>query len=757
VKQKYDVSGMTCSACQLAVEKSVHKLEAVNDVSVNLISNTMSVEFDDSKVSEKDIIKAVESAGYGASIKGDSKSAGKTSEREDPYELELSKMRKRLLYSLIFMVPLMYIAMGSMMGLPQPSFLVGDENVLIMALTQMILTIPVMIINSHFYKTGFKALLNRTPNMDSLIAVGSSAAFVYGVMVMYKMAYGFGHGDVASVAHYGHDLYFESTAMILVLITLGKYFEARAKKRTSSAINSLMDLTPQFATVERDNEQIDIPVEEILIGDIILVKPGSNIPVDGKIVSGQTTIDESALTGESIPVEKKDGDNVMAATTNKTGFIKFEATHVGEDTTIAKIIELVEDANTTKAPIAKLADKISGVFVPVVIIIAIVTFIVWMFTSGDISLATSMAISVLVISCPCALGLATPVAIMVGTGKGAKLGILFKSAEALENLHNTDVVLLDKTGTITSGEFNVREVISKKYSEEEFLKIAASMERGSEHPLAKSIVKYAQDKGIELEEAKNFTALAGLGVIAEVNGKSYLTGNLKLMTDEDFDTSEYEEYIDEFSAKAYTSIYFADEESVIGIISLSDTLKENSQEAIEELKSLGIKVAMVTGDNKKTADTLGRQLGLDEIYSEVLPAQKEQIVREHIEKGQKVCFVGDGINDAPSLARADIGVAIGAGTDIAIESADVVLIKSSLLDLINAIKLSNATIKNIKQNLFWAFFYNTIGIPVAAGVFYTSFGLKLNPMIGALAMSLSSLFVVSNALRLNFFKGISAK
>ncbi|RVU54633.1 copper-translocating P-type ATPase [Anaerosphaera multitolerans] len=757
MKQKYDVSGMTCSACQLAVEKSVNKLESVSDVSVNLISNTMSVEFDDSKISNNDIIKAVEAAGYGAAIKGESQSAGKAMDREDPYEIELAKMKYRLVYSLIFMIPLFYIAMGSMMGLPQPAILTGTENVLIMALTQILLTIPVMIINSQFYRIGFKALMNRMPNMDSLIALGSSAAFIYGIMVMYKMAYGFGHGNIEEVAHFGHDLYFESTAMILVLITLGKYFEARAKKRTSSAINSLMDLTPKFATVERDGVQVEIPIEEIVIGDVILVKPGSNIPVDGKIISGQTTIDESALTGESIPVEKSEGASVMAATTNKTGFIKFEATHVGEDTTIAKIIELVEDANTTKAPIAKLADKISGVFVPTVIVIAIITFITWMVKSGNLDTSISMAISVLVISCPCALGLATPVAIMVGTGKGAKLGILFKSAESLENLHNSEVVLLDKTGTITTGEFNVREVVSNKLSKDEFLKIAASMEKNSEHPLAKSIVRYAEEQGLEIEEAKNFKALAGLGVIAEVKGKNYLTGNLKLMMEEEFDTSEYDNYIEEFSAKAYTTIYFADEDSVIGIISLSDTLKDSSKEAVEELKSMGIKVAMVTGDNKKTAETLGEQLGLDEVYSEVLPAQKEQIVREHIEKGQRVCFVGDGINDAPSLARADIGVAIGAGTDIAIESADVVLIKSSLLDLINAIKLSKATIRNIKQNLFWAFFYNTIGIPIAAGLFFNSFGLKLNPMLAAFAMSLSSLFVVTNALRLNFFKGISAK
>ena len=752
MKQKFDVSGMTCSACQAAVEKGVKKLDGIDKADVNLLSNSLVVEYDDEKISDKDILNAVSDSGYSAIIHGENKDTKSSNlEKIDVYEEKLKEKKNQLKYSLLFLIPLMYVAMGPMMGLPQPSFLVGIENLLNLGLVQMLLTIPVLIINSHFFKNGFKTLFRLAPNMDSLIAIGSGAAFVYGVFAIFRISTGMGHGDMALVHKYAHDFYFESAAMILTLITLGKSLEARAKRKTSDAINSLMDLTPQRATIEVNGVQKEIDVSDIKIGDIIIVKPGSNIPVDGVIVEGNTSIDESALTGESVPVEKTIDDKVLAATTNKAGFFKFRATLIGEDTTIAKIIELVEDANTTKAPIAKMADKISGVFVPVVIAISIVTAVYWGI-KVDFEMAISMAIAVLVISCPCALGLATPVAIMVGTGKGAKLGILFKSAESLENLHNTDVILLDKTGTITKGIPSVVEIKLNEIEEREFISIAASLEKNSEHPLARAIVRYADEKNIKYTDAQNFTTLTGMGVFGNVNGKTYITGNLKLMEEEEIDTDKFINTADEFANNGLTSIYFADDEKIIGVIGLQDTIKETSKDAITKLKKLGKTVSMVTGDNEKTANAIGKTLGLDKIYAEVMPENKEEIVRKYQEQGKKVAFVGDGINDAPALARSEIGIAIGAGTDIAIESADIVLIKSELYDLVNAIKLSDATIRNIKQNLFWAFFYNTLGIPIAAGIFYTSFGLKLNPMIGALAMSFSSVFVVTNALRLNTFK-----
>ncbi|MGO1580393.1 MAG: heavy metal translocating P-type ATPase [Peptoniphilaceae bacterium] len=751
MKEKYNISGMTCSACQASVEKSVNKLP-VNEVSVNLLSNTMMVEYDQDKISSDKIIEAVENAGYGAALKGDSKNKTKSKVEENPFEKDARDMKKRLLTSAIFMIILFYIAMGPMIGLPQFSFFKGEKNLLPMAITQMLLTIPIMFINNKFYVSGFKSLKNKSPNMDSLVAIGSMAAFIYGVYAIYKVSYALGVNDMGVVHNFSHDLYFESTGMILVLITLGKYFETRAKKKTSNAISSLMDLTPKIARVEKDGKEVEVPLEEIEKGDLIIIRPGESIPVDGIVESGSTSIDESALTGESIPVEKNTGDKVMAATLNKTGFIKFKATSDSSNSTIAKIIELVEDANTTKAPIAQIADKVSAVFVPVVIIIAIITFTAWFYLSKNLEVSLTMAISVLVISCPCALGLATPVAIMVGTGKAAKNGILFKSAEALENLHNTNVVMFDKTGTITSGKFSVTDIISKDLDEKEFIKIAASIEKNSEHPLAKAIVNYAEENSIGYFDSSNFTSLSGMGVIAEVQGKNYLTGNLKLMKEEDFDSSAYDKYVEDFSKEGKTPIYFANEDKIIGLIALADTIKDNSRESIEKLKNMGIDVSIVTGDNKVTAKALGKKLKLDKIYAEVLPADKEKIVRDALEDKKKVVFVGDGINDAPSLARADIGVAIGAGTDIAIESADIVLIRSDLKDLLYAIEISKKTIKNIKQNLFWAFFYNVIGIPIAAGLFYNSYGLKLNPMIAAFAMSMSSLFVVTNALRLNYFK-----
>jgi Cu+-exporting ATPase len=743
---------MTCAACQNAIEKSVSKLD-VNEVNVNLLTNSMRVDYDEGKVSTEEILNAVKEAGYSASPADQEKETGSKSSMEDIYDEDLKDKKRRLKLSLIFMIPLFYIAMGPMLSLPQPKFLLGKENVLILALTQMFLTIPIMIINKEFFVSGYRSLFKRMPNMDSLIAIGSSAAFVYGVYVIYKLAYGLSHNDMAVLEHFAHDLYFESAGMILVLITLGKYFEAKAKRKTSGAVSALMDLTPQTVSIEVDNEERQVNIDDVKIGDIILIRPGENIPVDGEIVDGRTDIDESALTGESIPVEKKKGDTVISATTNKTGFIKYKATSNLKNSTISKIIELVEDANATKAPIAKLADKISAVFVPTVISIALVTFIVWMYVNKDVEFALAMAISVLVISCPCALGLATPVSIMVATGVAAKHGVLFKSAEALESLHETESVLLDKTGTITSGEFSVTDVITnEKISEEELLKIAASIEIKSEHPLAKSIVKYAKENKIEIKEPEFFTTLSGLGVIAKIDGKSYLTGNKKLLDNEEIEMFDFEEKAKQLSKDAKTPIYFADENGVLGIIALADTVKDDALSSIEELHDMGKKVVMVTGDNKNTANTLAKKLKIDNVFAEVLPQDKEKIVSNEMAEDKKVSFVGDGINDAPSLARANVGIAIGAGTDIAIESADAVLMKSNMKNLIDAIKISEATIKNIKQNLFWAFFYNAIGIPIAAGIFYSSFGLKLNPMIAALAMSFSSIFVVTNSLRLNRIK-----
>ena len=742
---------MTCSACQIAVEKSVKKLD-VNDVNVNLLTNSMKVDYDKDKLSEKEIIAAVKDAGYSASL-ADETNESKEKSIEEIYDEDLEDKGKRLKSSSIFMIILFYIAMGPMLGLPEIGFLAGKENLLILALTQMFLTIPIMIINREFFVNGFKSLFKFMPNMDSLIAIGSSAAFVYGVYVIYKLAYGLSHNDLSVLEDFAHDLYFESAGMILVLITLGKYFEAKAKRRTNGAISALMDLTPQTANIEVDGEEKEISIDHVKIGDIILIRPGENIPVDGEIIDGSSDVDESALTGESIPVEKKVGDKLISATTNKTGFIKYRAELDLKNSTISKIIELVEDANSSKAPIAKLADKISSVFVPIVITISIITFIVWMFIRRDLELSLAMAISVLVISCPCALGLATPVSIMVGTGLAAKHGILFKSAESLENLHQAESVLLDKTGTITSGEFSVTDIITDGViSEKKLLEIAASLEIKSEHPLAKSIVKYAKENEIEIREPEFFTSLSGLGLIGKIDGKSYLTGNKKLLDNEDIEMKNFEEKAKLLSKDAKTPIYFADEDGVFGIIALADTVKEDAKASIEKLHSMGKEVIMVTGDNKNTAESLAKKLNIDKVYAEVLPEGKEEIVSEKIKEGKKVAFVGDGINDAPSLARADVGIAIGAGTDIAIESADAVLMKSNMSDLVDAFKLSEKTIKNIKENLFWAFFYNVIGIPIAAGLFYSSFDLKLNPMIAAFAMSFSSIFVVSNALRLNRVK-----
>lgn len=753
MNQKFSVTGMTCSACSANVEKSVKKLDGVQSINVNLLTNSMTVDYDDITLDSSTIISAVEKAGYGAKLYARGAENTKEKEKENPVETEQKEMKHRILISFGFLIPLMYVSMGHMMHLPMPEWIMGAENAITYAFLQLLLTVPILYVNRKYYQIGFKTLVHGSPNMDSLIAIGSGAAVLYGIFAIFRIGYGLGHGDMDMVMKYMHDLYFESGATILTLITLGKYLEARSKGKTSEAITKLLDLAPKTASVLREDKEVEIPVEEVVLNDIILVRPGQSIPVDGVIIEGSSAVDQSALTGESIPVEKQIGDQVIAATINKTGFFKFKAEKVGDDTTLAQIIQLVEDASSSKAPIAKLADKISGIFVPVVIIIAIFATIVWLLLGYPFEFALSIGIAILVISCPCALGLATPVAIMVGTGKGASNGILIKSAEALETLHTIQTVVLDKTGTITEGKPKVTDIITMHgISEEDLIGIAASMEKQSEHPLAEAIVEKAMETGIVLRQVDNFNAIAGKGIVSVMDGKEYKAGNLALMNHFGISIGQYEKEADSFAEEGKTPLFFAVDNSLIGIIAVADVVKPTSQEAILQLKAMEIDVVMLTGDNKKTAEAIRKQLNMDRVVAEVLPQDKEREVRNIQESGRRVAMIGDGINDAPALARADVGIAIGAGTDVAIESADIVLMKSDLLDAVTAIQLSKATIKNIKENLFWAFFYNTLGIPIAAGVFYLSFGFKLNPMFGAAAMSLSSVFVVSNALRLRFFK-----
>lgn len=755
MKQKFDVTGMTCSACSAHVEKSVSKLEGVQCVNVNLLQNSMVVEYDDNALGTTDIIHAVESGGYGASVQGGNKT------QEAPKNVaaeEMHHMKRRLIASFCFLIPLFYISMGHMMGAPLPAILLGDENVMIFALTQLFLTIPVLIINKKYYVVGFKALWNRAPNMDSLIALGSAASVVYSVFAIYSMAYAMGHGDLMTAHHYGMELYFESAAMILTLITVGKYMETRSKGKTSEAISKLMDLAPKTATVLRDGVEQEIPVEEVVTGDTIIVKPGQRIPVDGKIIEGFSAVDESAITGESIPVEKQVGDTVIGATVNKSGYFRMTATRVGKDTTLSQIIALVEEAGASKAPIAKLADKVSGVFVPVVITIAVLAAVIW-FVAGNqpFSFALSIGIAVLVISCPCALGLATPTAIMVGTGKGAEYGILVKSAESLEIAHQVQTVVLDKTGTLTEGKPVVTDVVlAKGILRNRLLKQAAAVEALSEHPLAEAIVAYAKKKEVLFEKAENLTATAGQGVEADVAGKHILAGNLKMMQERGIQLGEWEAKAVELAEAGKTPLFFAENETFLGIVALADTLKPTSKAAVDAFHQMGIEVVMLTGDNKRTAEAIAKELDI-QVIAEVLPQDKEREVRRLQEQGKKVAMIGDGINDAPALMRADVGVAIGAGTDVAMESADIILMKSDLMDAVTAIELSHATIRNIKENLFWAFFYNACGIPLAAGVFYPLLEWKLNPMFAAAAMSFSSVFVVGNALRLRLFRPKYAK
>ncbi len=739
--EKFNVTGMTCSACSAHVEKSVKKLNGVKSVNVNLLQNNMHVDFDETAVSVDDIINAVVSGGYGASV------AGKKQEKTDnKIDNEISNMKFRLIVSLVCLVPLMYISMGHMWGWPFLSVFHGAENGITFALTQMLLTLPIMYVNRKYYITGFKTLFHGAPNMDSLIAIGSGAAFVYGIIAIYCIGYGLGHGDREFAHSYMMNLYFESAAMILALITLGKFLESRAKGKTSQAIEKLIDLSPKTAVVIRDGKEVTVGVDDVQIGEIVVVKAGQSVPLDGVIVEGNGAIDESAITGESIAVEKNVGDKVIGATINKSGYFKFKVEKVGEDTALSQIIHLVEEASASKAPIAILADKVSGIFVPVVISIAVITIIVWLLLSKGVSFALSMGISVLVISCPCALGLATPTAIMVGTGKGAQYGILTKSAESLETAHQVDTVVLDKTGTITEGKPSVTDIAPVGISDKELLQIAASIEYLSEHPLAKAIVEKAD--GLEFSDVADFEQIVGQGVKGNVDGKKVLAGNYKMMRENNIEVSEDEI----FANDGKTSLYFAVDNKFVGIIAVADTIKETSRQAIEDMRNMGLDVIMLTGDNAVTANAIKNKLPLSSAVAEVLPSDKEEEVRKLQQSGHKVAMVGDGINDAPALTRADVGIAIGAGTDIAIESADIVLMKSDLQDVVTSIELSHSVIKNIKENLFWAFFYNALGIPIAAGVLYGIAGLKLNPMIAALAMSFSSVFVVSNALRLRFFK-----
>lgn len=765
MKEKFDVTGMTCSACSSRVEKCVSKLEGVEEVTVNLLTNSMQVKYDENVLEEQGIIDAVVHAGYGASparessgFAGGSKgtAVGQAQRQQgengkNPVQEHLEYMKKRTFWSFVFLIPLMYVSMGHMIGAPLPGFLHGTVNAVAFAMTQFLLCLPVLYINRGYFTKGFSTLLHGAPNMDTLIAVGSAASLVYGIFAIYRMGYGLGVQDMELVERYLHDLYFESAVMILALINIGKYLEARSKGKTSQAIEKLMDMAPKTAFVERDGMVLEIPAEEILPGDVLQVKPGSSVPADGVILEGSTSVDQAAITGESIPVQKNPGDSVIAATMNKAGFFRMKATKVGKDTTFAQIIRLVEDASASKAPIAKMADKIAGVFVPVVMAIALITGIAWVIAGAEFEFALSCAISVLVISCPCALGLATPVAIMVGTGKGAENGILIKSGEALEVTHNIQSVVLDKTGTITQGTPEVTDIQAFGMEKQELLKIAGALEKKSEHPLAEAVLKKAEEEGILLPEVQEFQAVPGKGIQGKIQGIQYYAGNLKFMEERQIDTSKVEKQVERLAEEGKTPLIFATEEQVLGILAAADLVKPTSAQAIRELKKLGIQVIMLTGDNERTAKAIQKQLDLDTVIAEVLPQDKEREVAKLQAEGKTVAMVGDGVNDAPALARADVGIAIGAGTDVAIESADIVLMKNDLLDVVTAVDLSKAVIRNIKENLFWAFFYNACGIPLAAGLLYPVFGLKLSPMFGAAAMSLSSLFVVSNALRLRFF------
>lgn len=782
-KQKFSVTGMTCSACSSHVEKSVRKLSGMEQVTVNLLTNSMQVVYDDTFCKEDTIIEAVEKAGYGASLAGNDEKSQKNGNDQDlsrpghgttgqdtagrealKGKAANKEMKSRLIISIVFMVLLMGVSMHHMffmwLHLPVPEFLTrlfhGNENALTFAFTQLLLTLPILYVNRKYYQTGFKTLFHLSPNMDSLIAIGSGAALVYGVFAIYRIGYGLGHGDQALVSRYASDLYFESAGMILALITVGKYMETRSKGKTSEAIQKLMDLSPKTAILlSEDGEEREVPTWQLAKDDLFIVKPGSLVPADGIVVEGTSSINEAAITGESIPVEKQPGDSVVSATMNKAGRLVCRAVKVGEDTTLSQIIRLVEEASSSKAPIAKLADQIAGIFVPAVMGIALVTFLVWLLAGGGFEAAMSSAIAVLVISCPCALGLATPVAIMVGTGVGAKNGILIKSGDALQTAQNIDTVVLDKTGTITEGKPRVTDVLTydRELTPSRVLSYAAAIEKPSEHPLADAVVNEAAAKGVPIPGVREFQAVFGKGVMGSCEGKRCLAGNAAFLKENGIAlTPEQEKAMEKLSGEGKTPLLFAAGKALSGIIAVADTVKDSSVTAIRELRDMNIQVVMLTGDNKRTAAAVQKKLGINRVAAEVLPKDKEKEIRRLRQEGRKVAMIGDGINDAPALAAADVGIAIGAGTDVAIDSADIILLKSRLTDAVTAIRLSRAVIRNIKENLFWAFFYNSIGIPLAAGVLYPAFGIRLNPMFGAAAMSLSSLFVVGNALRLRGFK-----
>ena len=753
--KQYTVTGMSCAACSARVEKAVGKVAGVSACSVSLLTNSMGVE---GTASDAEIIAAVEAAGYGASVKGEPQqaSAGASADEDALRDRETPVLKRRLVWSLGFLIVLMYFSMGCMMwGWPAPAFL--SENHVAMGLTQLLLTVIIMVINQKFFISGFKSLWHRAPNMDTLVALGSSASFLYSTYALFAMTEAQRMGDMNHVMHYMHEFYFESAAMILTLITVGKMLEARSKGKTTDALKSLMKLAPKTAVILSDGVEKTVPIEQVKQGDVFVVRPGENIPVDGVILEGDTAVNESALTGESIPVDKAPGDAVSAATVNQSGFIRCQATRVGQDTTLSQIIKMVSDAAATKAPIAKVADKVSGVFVPVVITIAVVTTVIWLLIGESFGNALARGISVLVISCPCALGLATPVAIMVGNGMGAKHGILFKTAVSLEETGKTEIVALDKTGTITNGQPKVTDILpADGESEKTLISLAYALETKSEHPLARAIVERAEEVKIDAREVTDFRALPGNGLSAMLDGEQLQGGNLTFISGQAEIPQRMRDQAERLAGEGKTPLFFSRAGRLVGIIAVADTIKEDSPQAVRELQNMGIRVVMLTGDNQRTAEAVGRQAGVDQVIAGVLPEGKENVIRDLKREG-KVAMVGDGINDAPALTRADMGIAIGAGTDIAIDAADVVLMNSKLSDVPAAIRLSRATLRNIHENLFWAFIYNVIGIPLAAGVFISLLGWKLNPMFGAAAMSLSSFCVVSNALRLNLFDIHNAK
>lgn len=807
MKETFDVTGMTCAACSTRVERAVSEIAGVEEASVNLLKNSLMVRYKDgSNTGAQDIISAVDKAGYQAALHSgfngddaaqfDPDNTGRNKQQDAGSTTnniamqQYNDLRKRLIVSFIFAIPLFYLVMAHMFGLPVPERFVGPEGALPLALTQLLLIIPIVGINFAYFRVGFKTLFRGNPNMDSLIAIGTSAAIIYGTYAIYRLAFATSAGDIEQIHRFAMDIYFESAGTILALVTLGKFFEARAKLKTTNAITSLMDLAPKTACVLRDDSEAVVPIEEVVPGELLVVKSGEAVPLDGVIVEGACTIDESVITGESMPVEKVEGDGVVGATMLHSGYMTMRVTRVGNETTLARIIQLVDEATSSKAPIASMADRLSGVFVPIVIALAVLTTGAWLIAGYGIEFALSMGICVLVISCPCALGLATPTAIMVGTGKGATHGVLIKSARALETAHHVDTVVLDKTGTITEGKPAVTDVVSLHspndtdqplLSTDELLTAAGSMERFTEHPLGQAIVAHARERDLKLARmVTDFEQHAGAGISAGIDGHAYLAGNLRLLqqnaisihttvtvpaplVDDTVEDSSLEttvtlvELRDHLATQGKTPLFFARDRKLIGMIALADAVKKTSQEAIARLHEMGLEVTMVTGDNNTTAQAIGKAVGVDNIVSDVLPHDKDTIVQQLQQEGKKVAMVGDGINDAPALARADVGIAIGAGTDVALDSADIVLMKSELLDVVNAIRLSTDTVRNIKQNLFWALAYNVAAIPIAAGVFYPAFGLKLTPMIAALAMSLSSIFVVSNALRLRFFKPLEAQ